>query len=140
MSGFSSSASSSRWHSWGLEKEQQWQQGRSECARWPGPCQGPEELHQHLQWRKMAHVEPLVCRDMVVQNALYTGDLVEVQRHFSDHAEVNLVIETKSHDLRWTSHKWGKENWGRRMRKRGGPLHEVGRAAQDACASRRTAG
>ncbi|XP_048367202.1 ankyrin repeat and SOCS box protein 10 isoform X1 [Sphaerodactylus townsendi] len=52
--------------------------------------------------------EPLECQDMVVQNALYTGDLEQVQRHFSERAEVNLTILAKSHDdLRWTSHKWG---------------------------------
>uniref|UniRef100_A0A6J0UCH8 Ankyrin repeat and SOCS box protein 10 n=1 Tax=Pogona vitticeps TaxID=103695 RepID=A0A6J0UCH8_9SAUR len=110
MSGSSSSSSSSssfRWRSLGLEKEQQWQQRKWERARWPRPCQGPEELHQHLRRPTAACKEPLVCHDMVVQNALYTGDLTEVQRHFSEHAEVNLVIEAKSHDLRWTSHKWG---------------------------------
>ena len=122
----SSSSSSSRWRSLGLEKEQQWQQRKWERARWPGPCQGPEELPQHLRRPTAACKEPLVCHDMVVQNALYTGDLTEVQRHFSEHAEVNLVIEAKSHDLRWTSHKWGKKNWGRRRVKRGGWFHWVG--------------
>ncbi|XP_063159230.1 ankyrin repeat and SOCS box protein 10 isoform X2 [Candoia aspera] len=50
---------------------------------------------------------PLECRDVVVQNALYTGNLVEVQRHFSERSTVNLVIHAKSQDLRWTSQKWG---------------------------------
>ncbi|KAJ7322062.1 hypothetical protein JRQ81_018349 [Phrynocephalus forsythii] len=106
MSGFSS-GSSSRWHSLGLEKEQQWPQGRRGHARWPGSSQSTEDLHQHLQLQTAAHVEPLVCHDMVLQNALYTGNLTEVQHHFSEHAEVNLVIEAKSHDLRWTSHELG---------------------------------
>ncbi|KAL8164759.1 UNVERIFIED_CONTAM: hypothetical protein K2H54_004083 [Gekko kuhli] len=51
--------------------------------------------------------EPLECQDVVLQNALYTGDLPQVQRHFTERAEVNLVIQAKSHDLRWTSQKWG---------------------------------
>uniref|UniRef100_A0A8D0DJ75 Ankyrin repeat and SOCS box containing 10 n=1 Tax=Salvator merianae TaxID=96440 RepID=A0A8D0DJ75_SALMN len=59
-------------------------------------------------WRRRGLQEPLLeCRDMVVQNALYTGNLPEVQRLFSERAEVNLLIESRSHDLRWTSHKWG---------------------------------
>lgn len=48
---------------------------------------------------------------MVVQNALYTGDLQGVQRHFSERAEVNLLIQAKGQDLRWTSQKWGKSHW-----------------------------
>ncbi|XP_026580457.1 ankyrin repeat and SOCS box protein 10, partial [Pseudonaja textilis] len=49
----------------------------------------------------------LECRDPVVHNALYTGNLVEVQRHFSGRSAVNLLIHAQSQDLRWTSHKWG---------------------------------
>ncbi|XP_054847847.1 ankyrin repeat and SOCS box protein 10 [Eublepharis macularius] len=58
-------------------------------------------------WRGRGRKEPLQCQDMVVQNALYTGDLEQVQRHFSERAEVDLIILAKSHDLRWTSQKWG---------------------------------
>ncbi|XP_015282193.1 PREDICTED: ankyrin repeat and SOCS box protein 10 [Gekko japonicus] len=35
------------------------------------------------------------------------NNLQQVQRHFSERAEVNLVIQAKSQDLRWTSQKWG---------------------------------
>ncbi|KAM3820736.1 ankyrin repeat and SOCS box protein 10 isoform 2-T2 [Vipera latastei] len=59
-----------------------------------------------LQSRK-AGEGPLECRDPVVQNALYTGNLAEVQRHFSERSTVDLVIQAKSQDLRWTSQKWG---------------------------------
>ncbi|XP_060104196.1 ankyrin repeat and SOCS box protein 10 [Heteronotia binoei] len=62
----------------------------------PGPAQS---------WR--SRKEPLECQDVVVQNALYTGDLQQVQRLFSERAKVNLVIPARSHDLRWTSQKWG---------------------------------
>lgn len=55
---------------------------------------------------------PLECRDPVLQNALYTGDLAEVQRHFSGRSAVDLVIQAKSQDLRWTSQKWGKDRRG----------------------------
>ncbi|XP_066483589.1 ankyrin repeat and SOCS box protein 10 [Tiliqua scincoides] len=71
-------------------------------AKTPGSCQVPVTLQ-----RKGAHREPLECKDLLVQNALYTGDLAKVQEQFPEHAEVNLVIQAKSHDLRWTSHKWG---------------------------------
>ncbi|XP_044278450.1 ankyrin repeat and SOCS box protein 10 [Varanus komodoensis] len=86
--------SSSRWRSL---RQQPWQRGW-DCARRPGSCPGLSTS---------AHREPLECRDMVLQNALYTGDLAGVQRHFSERAEVNLVIHTQSSDLRWTSQKWG---------------------------------
>lgn len=46
----------------------------------------------------------------MVQNALYTGDLAQVQQHFPEQAEVNLVIQARSHDLRWTSQKWGESS------------------------------
>lgn len=62
---------------------------------------------------RRSHKEPLECPDMLVQNALYTGDLAKVQKHFSEQAKVNLVFRAKkSHALRWTSHKWGKEDGG----------------------------
>ncbi|XP_015684882.1 ankyrin repeat and SOCS box protein 10 [Protobothrops mucrosquamatus] len=56
---------------------------------------------------RRAREDPLECRDPVLQNALYTGDLAEVQRHFSGRSAVDLVILAKSQDLRWTSQKWG---------------------------------
>lgn len=51
--------------------------------------------------------EPLECRDLLVQNALFTGDLEMVQKYFTKSAAVNLVIETKGDELRWTSRKRG---------------------------------
>lgn len=51
--------------------------------------------------------EPLECRDLLVQNALFTGDLERVQKYFSRNAAVNLIIETKGDELRWTSRKFG---------------------------------
>lgn len=51
--------------------------------------------------------EPLECRDLLVQNALFTGDLEMVQKYFTKNAAINLVIETKGDELRWTSRKRG---------------------------------
>uniref|UniRef100_A0A670J985 Ankyrin repeat and SOCS box containing 10 n=1 Tax=Podarcis muralis TaxID=64176 RepID=A0A670J985_PODMU len=96
----SSSSRASRWRSLGLDAELRW---RWEGAKSHVSCQGPV-----ASWGRRTYKEPpSECRDMVVQNALYTGDLDGVQRHFSERAEVNLVIHSKSQDLRWTSQKWG---------------------------------
>ncbi|KAM7069882.1 ankyrin repeat and SOCS box protein 10 isoform 1-T1 [Acridotheres tristis] len=57
--------------------------------------------HQH------SCLEPLECRDLLVQNALFTGDLDMVQKYFTKGAAVDLVIETRGDVLRWTSTKRG---------------------------------
>ncbi|NXQ87118.1 ASB10 protein, partial [Nyctibius grandis] len=54
-----------------------------------------------------SRLEPLECRDLLVQNALFTGDLEMVQKYFTKSAAINLVIETKGDELRWTSRKFG---------------------------------
>lgn len=57
--------------------------------------------HQH------SRLEPLECQDLLVQNALFTGDLDMVQKYFTKSAAVNLIIETRGDVLRWTSSKRG---------------------------------
>ncbi|NXN97410.1 ASB10 protein, partial [Rhinopomastus cyanomelas] len=52
-------------------------------------------------------LEPLECRDLLVQNALFTGDLPMVQKFFSRSSAINLVIESKGEELRWISRKRG---------------------------------
>ncbi|NXU20224.1 ASB10 protein, partial [Pardalotus punctatus] len=52
-------------------------------------------------------LEPLECRDLLVQNALFTGDLDQVQKYFTKSAAINLIIETRGDDLLWTSRKRG---------------------------------
>ncbi|NWR80548.1 ASB10 protein, partial [Centropus unirufus] len=52
-------------------------------------------------------LQPLECRDVLVHNALFTGDLDMVQKYFPKGSAVNLIIETRSHELRWTSKKFG---------------------------------
>ncbi|KFQ33675.1 Ankyrin repeat and SOCS box protein 10, partial [Mesitornis unicolor] len=51
--------------------------------------------------------EPLECRDLLVQNALFTGDLEMVQKYFTKGTAVNLIIESRGDELRWTSRKFG---------------------------------
>ncbi|KAF1532695.1 Ankyrin repeat and SOCS box protein 10, partial [Eudyptes sclateri] len=59
------------------------------------------------QGRQNSRLEPLECRDLLVQNALFTGDLEMVQKYFTKNAAINLIIETKGDELRWTSRKFG---------------------------------
>ncbi|NXB60363.1 ASB10 protein, partial [Struthidea cinerea] len=54
-----------------------------------------------------SRLEPLECRDPLVQNALFTGDLDAVQKYFTKSAAINLIIETRGNVLRWTSSKRG---------------------------------
>lgn len=54
-----------------------------------------------------SRLEPLECRDPLVQNALFTGDLDMVQKYFTKSAAINLIIETRGDVLRWTSTKRG---------------------------------
>lgn len=42
-----------------------------------------------------------VCQDLVVQNAVYTGDLEAMQRFFPRGSTANLVIEPQGGDMRW---------------------------------------
>lgn len=53
-------------------------------------------------------MEPLACHDFLVQNALFAGDLEMVRQHFTESAAINLVIEAKGDELRWTSRKLGE--------------------------------
>ncbi|NXC21959.1 ASB10 protein, partial [Corythaeola cristata] len=54
-----------------------------------------------------SRLEPLECRDLLIQNALFTGDLEMVQKYFTKSAAINLIIEAKGDELRWTSRKFG---------------------------------
>ncbi|NXH98422.1 ASB10 protein, partial [Pachycephala philippinensis] len=56
---------------------------------------------------QQSRLEPLECRDLLVQNALFTGDLDTVQKYFTKSAAINLIIETRGDVLRWTSSKRG---------------------------------
>ncbi|NWV96444.1 ASB10 protein, partial [Machaerirhynchus nigripectus] len=59
-------------------------------------------------WRyQHSRLEPLECRDLLVQNALFTGDLDMVQKYFTKSAAINLIIKTRGDALRWTSSKRG---------------------------------
>ncbi|NXS32060.1 ASB10 protein, partial [Pomatostomus ruficeps] len=74
---------------------------RSQCHRSEHSLSPGGWGHQH------SRLEPLECRDLLVQNALFTGDLAMVQKYFTKSAAVNLIIETRGDALRWTSSKRG---------------------------------
>lgn len=44
-----------------------------------------------------------VCQDVVVQNALYTGDLQAMQHLFPRGSTANLIIEPQGGDMRWVA-------------------------------------
>ncbi|KAM3604475.1 uncharacterized protein V6R79_011558 [Siganus canaliculatus] len=44
-----------------------------------------------------------VCHDLVIQNALYTGDLEALQRLFPRGSKASLVIEPQGGDMRWVA-------------------------------------
>ncbi|XP_074507645.1 ankyrin repeat and SOCS box protein 10 isoform X1 [Sebastes fasciatus] len=46
---------------------------------------------------------PAVCQDVVVQNALYTGDLEAMQHLFPRGSTANLIIEPQGGDMRWVA-------------------------------------
>ncbi|XP_030015245.1 ankyrin repeat and SOCS box protein 10 isoform X1 [Sphaeramia orbicularis] len=46
---------------------------------------------------------PAVCQDVVVQNALYTGDLEAMQHFFPRGSTANLLIEPQGGDMRWVA-------------------------------------
>ncbi|XP_014046643.1 ankyrin repeat and SOCS box protein 10 isoform X1 [Salmo salar] len=46
---------------------------------------------------------PAVCHDLVIQNAIYTGDTDAVQRFFPRGVTSNLIIEPQGGDMRWVA-------------------------------------
>lgn len=53
--------------------------------------------------RSSTAMPPAVCQDVVVQNALYTGDLGAMQHLFPRGSIVNLIIEPQGGDMRWVA-------------------------------------
>ncbi|NXU30052.1 ASB10 protein, partial [Thalassarche chlororhynchos] len=89
-----------------LDEEQRDQWKYSRCVR-PRYHHSEHSLSPVGQGCQKSRLEPLECRDLLVQNALFTGDLEMVQKYFTKSAAINLIIETKGDELRWTSRKFG---------------------------------
>lgn len=49
------------------------------------------------------------CRDPAVHNALFSGDLQQVQILFQDEEAANMIVETVSNQLAWSAEQ-GKED------------------------------
>lgn len=57
------------------------------------------------------------CRDPVVHNALFSGDLQQIQALFQDEDTANMIVETVSNQLAWSAeqgreHQLGAEKEG----------------------------
>lgn len=64
------------------------------------------------------------CRDPAVHNALFSGDLQQVQILFQDEEAANMIVETVSNQLAWSAEQGRETHLG--GQKRGQEL-EVGR-------------
>lgn len=51
-----------------------------------------------------------VCQDVVVVNAVYTGDLEAMQRLFPRGSTANLIIEPQGGDMRWVATGEGRRH------------------------------
>lgn len=66
------------------------------------------EARERAPPRSSTVLPPAVCHDVVVQNAMYTGDLEAMQRLFPRGSTANLVIEPQGGDMRWVTRGEGK--------------------------------
>lgn len=62
-----------------------------------------KDAREHAPPRTSPGLRAAVCQDLVVQNAVYTGDLEAMQRFFPRGSTVNLVIEPHGGDMLWTT-------------------------------------
>ncbi|XP_039998786.1 ankyrin repeat and SOCS box protein 10 [Xiphias gladius] len=62
-----------------------------------------KEARDREPLRSSAALPPAVCQDVVIQNALYTGDLEAMQRLFPRGSTANLIIEPRGGDMRWVA-------------------------------------
>lgn len=70
------------------------------CRVW-GSRSGPA-------WEPIRPSSPLLCRDMALQNALYTGDLARLQELFPLHSTADLLLERRAAEPRWSCHQRGE--------------------------------
>ncbi|XP_037392988.1 ankyrin repeat and SOCS box protein 10 isoform X1 [Pygocentrus nattereri] len=65
-----------------------------------------KEAREKTRLFKQTRLEPtapMVCRDLVVQNALYTGNVEAVKEFFPKGSSANLVIQPEGGAMRWVS-------------------------------------
>uniref|UniRef100_A0A8C7YKW9 Ankyrin repeat and SOCS box containing 10 n=1 Tax=Oryzias sinensis TaxID=183150 RepID=A0A8C7YKW9_9TELE len=62
-----------------------------------------KESVNRTSWRTGFVQRPLLCQDVVIQNAVYTGNLEALQRLFPRGSIANVVIEPQGGDMRWVA-------------------------------------
>ncbi|XP_023259571.1 ankyrin repeat and SOCS box protein 10 isoform X1 [Seriola lalandi dorsalis] len=62
-----------------------------------------KEARDREPLRSGTALPPAVCQDVVIQNALYTGNLEAMQHLFPRGSTVNLIIEPQGGDMRWVA-------------------------------------
>lgn len=67
-----------------------------------------KEVRDRAQLRSGTALPAAVCQDVVVQNALYTGDLEAMQHLFPRGSTANLIIEPQGGDMRWVAEGEGR--------------------------------
>ncbi|XP_068941007.1 ankyrin repeat and SOCS box protein 10 isoform X2 [Petaurus breviceps papuanus] len=83
---------------------------RSSWLTWLPPASlhsGPGPLSQRYSAQRVPQRAPLLSRDMVLQNALYTGNLEKLQELFPPNSTADLLLESRVSEPRWSSHQRG---------------------------------
>ncbi|KAM9792054.1 ankyrin repeat and SOCS box protein 10 isoform 1-T1 [Syngnathus typhle] len=62
-----------------------------------------KEARERTPLRANVAPRPYVCRDVVLQNALYTGNLEALQRLFPRGSSAGLIIEPQGGEMRWVA-------------------------------------
>ncbi|XP_028284247.1 ankyrin repeat and SOCS box protein 10 [Parambassis ranga] len=62
-----------------------------------------KEITNRAPLRSSHGLPPAICQDVVIQNALYTGDLEAMQHLFPRGSTANLIIEPQGGDMRWVA-------------------------------------
>lgn len=70
-----------------------------------------KEVRDRTQLSCSTALPAAVCQDVIVQNALYTGDLEALQHLFPRGSTANLVIEPQGGDMRWVATGEGKRQF-----------------------------
>ncbi|XP_061776455.1 ankyrin repeat and SOCS box protein 10 isoform X1 [Nerophis ophidion] len=60
-----------------------------------------KEACERAPLRSSTALRPALCRDVVIQNAVYTGDLEAMQRLFPRGSTASLIIEPQGGEMRW---------------------------------------
>lgn len=78
---------------------------RYECRRRLASRHLPSSymLRKEARDRTSGALPAAVCQDVVVQNALYTGNLEALQELFPRGSRVSLIIEPQGGDMRWVA-------------------------------------